>query len=48
MVSRTSAATGAWPLYAGVALMDLGGGAQVPMRNSFFTRYRYTAAPAAA
>lgn len=39
LISRASAATGALPLYAGVVLTGLGGGAQQPMRNYFFTRY---------
>ena len=39
LVSRASAATGPVPLYAGVILMGLGGGSQMPMRNYFFTRY---------
>ncbi len=39
LVSRTSAATGAWPLYAGLALMGLGGASQVPMLTYFLTRY---------
>jgi MFS family permease len=39
LISRASAATGPLPLYAGVVLMGLGGGSQMPMRNYFFTRY---------
>ncbi len=39
LLSRASAATGAWPLYLGVVLMGVGGGSQQPMRNYFFTRY---------
>ena len=39
LISRASAATGPVPLYAGVVLMGLGGGSQMPMRNYFFTRY---------
>ena len=39
LISRASAATGPLPLYAGVILMGLGGGSQMPMRNYFFTRY---------
>lgn len=39
MVSRASAATGAWPLYLGMVLAGFGGGSQTPMRNYFFTRY---------
>jgi len=39
LISRASAATGPVPLYAGVMLMGIGGGSQMPMRNYFFTRY---------
>ncbi len=39
LISQASAQTGVLPLYIGVALMGLGGGAQEPMRNYFFTRY---------
>jgi MFS family permease len=39
LISRASASTGPVPLYAGVVLMGLGGGSQMPMRNYFFTRY---------
>ena len=39
LISRTSAATGVWPLYVGIALMGMGGASQVPMGAYFFTRY---------
>jgi MFS family permease len=39
LISVASAATGPLPLYAGVALMGLGGGSQQVMRNYMFTRY---------
>lgn len=39
LLSRTTGTSGLWPLFLGMALMGIGGGAQNPMQSYFITRF---------